>query len=115
MPEAATIVIITPDAIVVEEKELVAIRDGDVDASQKEGGSQGRKIPRLTKFLGALRQADEEEMRKKGKQPPDLPELMIIADRTTPYRLLIQVIFSAKQKEAGYKRFRLIVLKYEPG
>ena len=35
----------------------------------------------------------------------------IIADRTTPYRLLIEVMFSAKQKEAGYKHFRLIVQK----
>jgi hypothetical protein len=43
------------------------------------------------------------------KAPP--PELLIIADRTTPYRLLIEVMFSAKQKEAGYKHFRLIVQK----
>ena len=41
-------------------------------------------------------------------------ELMIIADRTTPYRLLIEVLFSAKQKEAGYKHFRLIVQKSFP-
>ena len=42
------------------------------------------------------------------------PELLIIADRTTPYRLLIEVMFSAKQKEAGYKHFRLIVQKNFP-
>src|SRR5258706_296080 len=41
-------------------------------------------------------------------------ELLIIADRTTPYRLLIEVLFSAKQKEAGYKHFRLIVQKSFP-
>ena len=46
------------------------------------------------------------------KAPP--PELLIIADRTTPYRLLIEVMFSAKQKEAGYKHFRLIVQKNFP-
>ena len=28
-----------------------------------------------------------------------------------PYGLLINVMFSAKQKEAGFKRFRLIVQK----
>jgi biopolymer transport protein ExbD len=42
------------------------------------------------------------------------PELLVIADRVTPYRLLLQVMFSAKQKEAGYKRFRLIVQKSYP-
>jgi hypothetical protein len=39
---------------------------------------------------------------------------MILADRHTPYRLLLQVMFSAKQKEAGYKRFRLVVQKHHP-
>jgi hypothetical protein len=40
---------------------------------------------------------------------------MIIADRTTPYRVLVEVMFSAKETEkeveSGYKRFRLIVQK----
>ena len=35
----------------------------------------------------------------------------IVADRTIPYGLLLSVMFSAKEKEAGYKRFRLIVQK----
>ena len=34
------------------------------------------------------------------------------ADR--PYRLLVEVMFSAKQKEAGFKHFRLIVQKSFP-
>lgn len=114
MPEGASVVIISPEAISVEDQQIVAVRGGDVDASQKEGGSLGIKIPRLTKFLAAWRQSSEEDMRRKGKIPPETPEIMIIADRTIPYRLLIQVIYSAKQKEAGYKRFRLIVLKQEP-
>ncbi len=113
MPEGASMVIISSEAISVEDQQIVAVRNGDVDASQKEGGAMGRKIPRLSKFLGAWRQSSEQEMRNKGQVPPAIPELMIIADRTTPYRLLMQVIFSAKQNEAGYKRFRLIVLKQE--
>ncbi len=54
-------------------------------------------------------------MRAQGVDPATAPapELLIIADRTTPYRLLVEVIFSAKQKESGYKRFRLIVTKHE--
>ena len=115
MPEAASVVIISPEAISVEDQQIVAVRGGDVDPSQKEGGALGVAIPRLTKFLAAWRQSSEEEMRRKGKELPEVPELMIIADRTIPYRLLYEVIYSAKQKEAGYKRFRLIVLKHEPG
>jgi biopolymer transport protein ExbD len=113
MPEAASIIIISSEAISVEDQQIVSVQGGDVDPSQKEGGTMGVQIPRLTKFLAAWRQSAEHELRQKGLTPPDVPEIMIIADRTIPYRLLMEVIFSAKQPEAGYKRFRLIVLKQE--
>ena len=50
----------------------------------------------------------------KGKLKPGdmaIPELFIIADKSTPYRLLFGVIASARAPEAGYRRFRLIVLE----
>jgi len=117
MPETTGEVIITTTGIVVFDGKdafsIVAVRNGDVDPSEKEGGALGVKIPKLTQFLGNFRQAQENALKARGKDAP-VPELMIIADRTTPYRLLVQVIFSAKQKEAGYKRFRLIVTKHAP-
>ena len=113
LPEKAWTLVITPTGIVVEGKSIVSVHNGDVDASEKEGGSLGIKIPRLTNFLASLRQEEIRNMQRSGidpaKAPP--PELLIIADRTTPYKLLIEVLFSAKQKEAGYKHFRLIVQK----
>jgi hypothetical protein len=109
--------VITPTGIVVEGKSIVSVNNGDVDAAEKEGGQQGIKIPRLTNFLAALH-AQEESIRrsKPGYDPANAqpPELLVIADRTTPYRLLLEVMFSAKQKEAGYKHFRLIVQKSYP-
>lgn len=114
MPETASTLIITKTAIVVEGEEIVAVRNGDVDPSQKEGGADGRKIPRLTTFLGNLRTLQNQQLRDAGKAPPPVPELMIVADRAIPYGLLVSVMFSAKQKEAGYKRFRLIVQKSHP-
>jgi len=111
MPETASMLVITKSAIVVEGEEIVAVHNGDVDASQKEGGADGRKIPRLSNFLGNLRREHEAALKRDGKAVPPVPELMIIADRSTPYGLLLSVMFSAKQKESGYKRFRLIVQK----
>ena len=117
LPEGASTLIITKTGIVVEGKSIVSVNSGDVDAAEKEGGAQGIKIPRLTNFLAALHAQEEALHRQKpGYDPAKAtpPELLIIADRTTPYRLLLQVMFSAKQKEAGYKHFRLIVQKSYP-
>jgi len=117
LPEGASTLIITKNGIVVEGKSIVAVSSGQVDAAEKEGGAQGIKIPRLTNFLAALHQQEEAKKRLQpgydpAKSPP--PELLIIADRTTPYHLLVEVMYSAKQKEAGYKHFRLIVQKAFP-
>ena len=117
LPEGAATLIISKNGIVVEGEAIVSVSHGDVDASQKEGGSMGIKIPKLTNFLASLRGIQEQKLAQTpgydpSKAPP--PELLIIADRTTPYRLLLQVMFSAKQKEAGYKHFRLIVQKSYP-
>jgi biopolymer transport protein ExbD len=113
LAEGASMLIITPKAIVVESEEVVAVRNGKVDPSQKEGGALGLKINRLTKYLSALRRSNEADAAKKGQKLTEVPELFIIADSQTPYRLLIECIFSAKSKESGYKRFRLVVLKPE--
>jgi biopolymer transport protein ExbD len=116
LPEKAWTLVITPTGVVVEGKPIVSVANGDVDPSEKEGGSLGIKIPRLTNFLAALHQQDLAQMQKSGVDPSKapVPELLIIADRTTPYRLLVEVMFSAKAKEAGYRHFRLIVQKNFP-
>jgi biopolymer transport protein ExbD len=116
LPEKAWTLVITPNGVVVEGKPIVSVANGDVDPSEKEGGSLGIKIPRLTNFLAALHQQDLQAQQKAGIDPSKAPapELLIIADRTTPYRLLVEVMFSAKAKEAGYKHFRLIVQKNFP-
>ncbi len=121
LPDGASTVIITRTGVVVtagrEAKSIVSVANGDVDSAEKEGGSNGIKIPRLTNFLAALHhEEDAARARQPGYDPASAPpaELMIIADRTTPYRLLLEVLFSAKQKEAGYKHFRLIVQKSFP-
>jgi biopolymer transport protein ExbD len=120
LPETATTVVITKTGIVVASDkviQIVPVSNGDVDAGEKEEGATGIKIPRFTAYLAALHH-EEEAVRQRqpgydaARAPP--AELLIIADRTTPYHLLIAVLFSAKQKEAGYQHFRLIVQKSFP-
>ncbi len=117
LPEGARTLIITKEGVVVEGQPIVTINNGNIDPAAKDGGAKGMKIPRLATFLGALR--TEDVAKKRGEDPTydpakDVPELLVIADRTTPYHTLIEVMYSAKQKEAGYKRFRLIVQKSYP-
>ena len=114
LKEDTATLIITPVAVVVEGKSIVGVRDGDTDPSDREGGSLGMKITKLTNFLSALHSQQLAKLKASNPNSNELPELLIIADRTTPYRLLVEVMFSAKQKEAGYKRFRLIVQKQFP-
>jgi biopolymer transport protein ExbD len=116
MPEKAWTLVITPNGIVVEGQPIVSVANGDVDSSEKEGGSLGIKIPRLSNFLAALHQQELSHMQQAGIDPATAPpaELLVIADRMTPYHLLVEVMFSAKSKEAGYKHFRLIVQKNFP-
>jgi biopolymer transport protein ExbD len=117
LPEGAATLIISKSGIVVEGESIVAVSNGQVDSAEKEGGIQGVKIPRLTNFLAKLHQLQLAALREKPGHDPSKekpPELMIIADRTTPYRLLMEVMYSAKQKEAGYKVFRMIVQKAFP-
>jgi biopolymer transport protein ExbD len=116
LPEEASVLIITPTAIVLDTEEIVTVRAGTVDAAEKEGGARGYKIHKLASSLASLLADTREKFEKEGRAPPKIPELLIIADRTTPFRLLFDVIYSAKGEPGKplYKRFRLLVQRHEP-
>ena len=116
LPDKSWTLVITPTGVVVEGETIVPVLNGDVDPGEKEGGSLGRKIPRLTNYLANLRGQELKSLQLQGSDPNKAkePELLVIADRTTPYNLLVEVMFSAKQKEAGFKHFRLILQKNFP-
>jgi biopolymer transport protein ExbD len=111
LPEREVTLTIGREAILVEGRALVSVKNGTVDASEKKDGALGIVIPKLSRFLGAVRQTNEEDIRSKGQTPPAKPEILIIADKTTPFKLLMEVITSSRAEEAGYRRFRLIVLE----
>jgi biopolymer transport protein ExbD len=111
-PESAVTLTIAKQGIFLDGNKVVGVnKQGSVDASEKKGGALGLKIMKLSKLLGAVRIEFEHQLRQKGKVPKEVPELFIVADRSTNYRLLFEVIASARAEEAGYKRFRLIVLE----
>jgi len=118
IPENAATLIITQAAITLvstnDAVEIVGVKEGTVDAAEKEGGDRGYKITKLSRALGALHAFQDATAKEHGAEPAKIPELLIIADRATPFRLLFDVIFSAKEKESGYKRFRLVVQKHVP-
>ncbi len=97
---------ISATALVIDGSSLVAVRDGAFDPADKEGGAAGMAIPKLTTFLEAWR-------RQVPGPKPDVYRadggqlLRIVVDPTTPYRLLIECLFSAKQKPAGYTEFTI--------
>ncbi len=106
VPEQATSVYIGREAILVDGVPVVAVRDGDVDSSERAGGALGLEVVKLKNVLAMHRQAFDAEPEKKS-------ELTIIADKSTPYRLLVSVMYSARQTCASepncYRKFRLIV------
>jgi biopolymer transport protein ExbD len=111
LPEQAVTLTIAREAILVDGKPMVQVRNGAVDASEKKDGALGMQIPRLSKYLGAVRMSHDQELIKRGEAPPQVPELLVIADKATPYKLLFEAIVSARAPESGFRRFRLILIQ----
>ena len=100
-------VTVTKKVILVEGDGIAPIAGGRVDPSVKRDGENGYYITPLVDIL-------EKHARKEKKVAeltgiPWEAQLMLVADQTTPYRLLTEVLYSCGQ--AGYANYRLLVLK----
>jgi biopolymer transport protein ExbD len=113
-PEETVAVIIARDAIIVNgvvgSKPVVKVVNGDVDPSEKTQGKFGLEIAKVKLHLEKERTGAKKRAEMEGLPPPP-DELMIIADKDTPYRLLTNVLLSAAH--ADYGQYRLIVLRNE--
>lgn len=109
-PELSEFVTITEKAILVDGVPFLEVKQGDVDPSKK-ASALDLVIPDLSAYLGVVRKEKEARLRAEGKTPDALPELVIFADRMIPFKLLYEVIASSRTDEAGYRRFRLMVLE----
>jgi biopolymer transport protein ExbD len=106
-PKEAVTVMVTKRVILVEGDGIAPVNNGKIDPAVKRDGENGYFITPLVDVL--------EKHARKEKRVAELTgqkyeaQLMLVADQTTPYRLLTEVIYSCGQ--AGYANYRLLVLK----
>ena len=105
-------IIISNSEIVVEGKRVLPLRNGKVDSSQKQGGSNGWLISKLFKNLQQHRDRLK-TIAKMNPQRPFMGRVRIVADKRTPFRTVGEVIYSLGQAEFGSIRF--VVLKAGQG
>jgi biopolymer transport protein ExbD len=105
--QALSIVISTSE-VVIEGERVIALRNGIVDPSLKQGGGTGWLI---TPLFNSLKQHRDRFKVIASRNParPFRGEVRIIADKRTPFRTLGEVIYSLGQAEFGALRF--VVLK----
>ena len=100
-------VTVTKKVILVEGDAIAPINQGKVDPTVKRDGENGYYITPLVEVL--------DKHAKRERKVADLTgqkfdaQLLVIADQTTPYRLLTEIFYSCGQ--AGYQNYRLLVLK----
>jgi biopolymer transport protein ExbD len=101
-------VVISNSEVVVEGQHVIALRNGKVDPSLKQGGGTGWLITPL--FNGLKQHRDRLKLiASRNPQRPFRGEVRVIADKRTPFRTLGEVIYTLGQAEFGALRF--IVLK----
>lgn len=105
-PEDMTTVTISRKYIVVNDKEVVQLNDGSVDKSQKKGGSDGLIIQPLLDRLTEVMEKQKKQARQLNQTHK--PMVTLIADQSTPYRLLTEVMYTASNAELTKFKFATV-------
>jgi biopolymer transport protein ExbD len=98
---------ITKQWVLVEGEPVAPINGGKIDPALKRDGENGYYVTPLVEHLTKVSNK-ERKVAELTKVKFD-GELMIVADKNTPYRLLTEILYSCGQ--AGYANYRLLVLK----
>jgi biopolymer transport protein ExbD len=106
--EEAIPIQISRTQVLVDGQLVMALRNGQVDPSHKQGGGTGFLI---TPLLQKMEQHRDRLKLIAARNParPFLGSVRIIADKRTPYRTLTEVIYTLGQAE--FKRLRFILLR----
>ena len=110
--DSALSITISASEIVVEGKQALSLRNGQVDPSQKQGGSNGFLVTPLLNSLQLHRDRLKLIAQAQGGRAFK-GEVQIIADKRTPYRTLVEVLYTMGQAE--FKAMRFVLLKAEGG
>ena len=106
--EPAIVVTISQNDILVDGVRALSLRNGLVDPSQKNGGANAFLINPLLEPM----QEKKELLKLIASRNPARPftgEVQIIADKRTPYRTLIEVVYTCGQAE--FKNVRFVVIQ----
>lgn len=106
--EPAIVVTISQNDILVDGTRALSLRNGLVDPSQKNGGANAFLINPLLEPM----QAKKELLKLIASRNPQRPftgEVQIVADKRTPYRTLIEVVYTCGQAE--FKNVRFVVIQ----
>jgi biopolymer transport protein ExbD len=105
-PPPAINVTVTTNAVIIEGDPVVAVRGGAIDASAKRDGPNGYYVTPVVDTL----QKHANRLKKLaalGSSPFD-GTMLLLVDRSIPYRLVAEVLYSAGQAE--FRNYRLVVL-----
>ncbi len=104
-------VLISKTAIVVDDSEVCKVPSDashGVEGKYKRSGPNDLFIQPLASQLQIWRERDRQIRLATGKDPSS-SEAIIIADKDTPYRLLVEVLFTMGQTE--FAKFHLMVMQ----
>jgi biopolymer transport protein ExbD len=95
---------ISRSEVVVDGRRVLALRDGWIQAEDKQGGENGMLVMPLLEEMGRIR-----DMKKliaaRNPNRPFLGNVQLIADRRTPYRTIAEIAYTVRQTEFANLRF----------
>ena len=104
-PADTMTITVTRAGLLVNDSTVVDVREGEVDPSHKAGDGSLRIEP----LLEALNDAVEQERSEAEMLGEEFdPEATIIADQTTPHRLILEVLYTATEAQLTQFRFAII-------
>ncbi len=104
-PADTMTITISRAAIRVNDSTVVDVQEGEVDPSHYSGDGEMRIDPLLDKLDEAIEQ-ERSEAEMTGEEYE--PEATVIADQTTPHRLILEVLYTATEAELAQFRFAVI-------
>jgi biopolymer transport protein ExbD len=117
-PQEGVVVTISKSLILIGNEKILLLPGREsqaqtgVGAAHKRNGANDLYVVPLGRALQSARRTDKLLRKAKGLDP-SVSEAIVIADASTPYRLLIEVLFTLGQNEFG--KYHLMVMQAKKG